>query len=117
MAWGVKTQQLGGPCLPPWVTLEHDAWESDQSLRPLWERWAGRPPQLLPALAAPFPRAGPSAGRSGLKGLIKTRVGKQSQAPMEGGQVRNYVWSLEGHNPFWWASIECLPYAEPSLVI
>lgn len=88
---------------------------------PLVGKVGGPPSPATPSARRPFSQSWAfcwqSAGRSSLKGLIKTRVGKQSQAPMEGGQVRNHVWSLEGHSHFWWASIECLLYAEPSPMI
>lgn len=68
---------------------------------PLVGRWAGHPSQALPALAALFPELGfllAACRQEQPQGLIKPRVEKQSQALMERGQVRNHVWSLEGHS-------------------
>ena len=85
---------------------------------PLMGKMGGPPFPGAPSARRPFSQSWvfcwQPAGRSSLKGLIKPRVEKQSQALMERGQVRNLVWSLEGHSHSSVAFIECLLYAEPS---
>lgn len=69
---------------------------------PLVGKVGGPPFPGAPSARRPFSQSWvfcwQPAGRSSLQGLIKPRVEKQSQALMERGQVRNHVWSLEGHS-------------------
>lgn len=50
-----------------------------------------------PRARCPFPRVGSPAGGSSLKGLIRSWVEKQSQAPREREQVEKPVWRLAGY--------------------
>lgn len=86
-----------------------------------WERWKEHWELqscflASPRARCPFPRAGSPAGGlaggSSLKGLIRPRMEKQSQAPKDRGQVK-HVRSLEGYRTLRQAFTECLLYAKP----